>query len=1049
MPWDAKIEVAGGQVVHPDDPHPGFRKADDPTAIDLNVVLKLVNAALVDVNAQARDELGDAVAPIKPYTVELHGGWICIIDSEEGDLAKSGFNDPLFIVREYLENILDAVSYQVSFTKSVQSQATASPAAASAGGSAAVVATPSTPINGVLFETGKTALTRLRRAPDSQMASAAHISNFSHPGLFPHRQFNFTGGLGCGDFFQIFESASDKRISLSRGTAGEPGKELFVKIINKDNKLRDEKIIDSEFNDNIKKINPKIDKDIKIIPKNLRDTLFSYKNNFWMFKNRNSYIWIPKNTGNYYFDRNVYTGFLEFQREVEGGGGTSPLKTSGQPTFRKAEFAGQADSCCYYVQNNALVSKPYKAASPPRGGGGAMRSDAIGEADYRWSGDPGLAYALEFDMEKRLDGKFDEKDGWYSAFKSPAIEPKTPVNPEDNQSVFEVEYYKKFNKFPELKKNYPFETIPLRPRVFNKALIGESYKKRKGEWSWETMRRDPIALKGAKYDRDSAGTVMSAAFKAIGVDRDDAEAWASATEFAQGVLEKSASAKLRWVKNAQDNGLRFWPDQAPDVESKDHKPGAAAAAGAEMEDDAPDQKPAPAAAGAKGVRAPDEKAKAAKLAEAEASLRTAQEWCHLIGHGDGGTEEYGNFVGGSEHCNTEQLAIETGQRTARKSYNVNLYGKVTAYLFDSRDLKSGTRKLLTEEIGFAGALGLQGRPQSGPAPAAAPAASAAPAAVSRDAAAPLGLLEQIGALVQSIGEFGRVYDTVEKVAANYESDPIYKCLLNARRPDAKSRGWLPTLEEYQRFLLNYKTYPDSDLKKLAKFRKNIIDQLKNIKSNHVPLGDFIRYKIFIKGKNDENIKIFDHIYDAQKESFDYNEYKLLETTVRRVVAGAAAPEDSGTLRSGNKRKGARTVENGGDRVKRLKPNPASASGSSGDQPAPNAGQGSTAADSKTEAADPRTMYASSINTKIAARWASELKVAPPPTRAASAAAAAVAAAAKAKPVYTFPYAQPKAKPAAAPAAASTSTASGSKTQAKRLPAAAAAAAAAAGMDEKE
>lgn len=43
-------------------------------------------------------------------------------------------------------------------------------------------------------------------------------------------------------------------------------------------------------------------------------------------------------------------------------------------------------------------------------------------------------------------------------------------------------------------------------------------------------------------------------------------------------------------------------------------------------------------------------------------LPTNQEWCHLRGHGDGGEESPGNFVSGSFHCNTEQLAIETGQR---------------------------------------------------------------------------------------------------------------------------------------------------------------------------------------------------------------------------------------------------------------------------------------------------------------------------------------------------------------------------------------------------
>lgn len=39
-----------------------------------------------------------------------------------------------------------------------------------------------------------------------------------------------------------------------------------------------------------------------------------------------------------------------------------------------------------------------------------------------------------------------------------------------------------------------------------------------------------------------------------------------------------------------------------------------------------------------------------------------QDWCHLWGHGDGGSEVLHNFVAGSKYCNTEQLAIESAQR---------------------------------------------------------------------------------------------------------------------------------------------------------------------------------------------------------------------------------------------------------------------------------------------------------------------------------------------------------------------------------------------------
>lgn len=62
-------------------------------------------------------------------------------------------------------------------------------------------------------------------------------------------------------------------------------------------------------------------------------------------------------------------------------------------------------------------------------------------------------------------------------------------------------------------------------------------------------------------------------------------------------------------------------------------------------------------------------------------LPTDQEWCHIQGHGDGGTERLGNFVSGSFHCNTEQLAIESGQRITTQSLprgRFKLYS--TAYL---------------------------------------------------------------------------------------------------------------------------------------------------------------------------------------------------------------------------------------------------------------------------------------------------------------------------------------------------------------------------------
>lgn len=55
---------------------------------------------------------------------------------------------------------------------------------------------------------------------------------------------------------------------------------------------------------------------------------------------------------------------------------------------------------------------------------------------------------------------------------------------------------------------------------------------------------------------------------------------------------------------------------------------------------------------------------------------TVFEWCHLIGHGDGGAENAPNFVAGTHYANTNQLAIEV----ARRAQGDNFRLKVTAYV---------------------------------------------------------------------------------------------------------------------------------------------------------------------------------------------------------------------------------------------------------------------------------------------------------------------------------------------------------------------------------
>jgi len=68
-----------------------------------------------------------------------------------------------------------------------------------------------------------------------------------------------------------------------------------------------------------------------------------------------------------------------------------------------------------------------------------------------------------------------------------------------------------------------------------------------------------------------------------------------------------------------------------------------------------------------------------------------QEWCHLVGHGDTGTDEPDNLVAGSHYANTEQLAMETAARAIRNLVKKNdvpvrVLLKVTAYLHDETNI---------------------------------------------------------------------------------------------------------------------------------------------------------------------------------------------------------------------------------------------------------------------------------------------------------------------------------------------------------------------------
>ena len=176
-------------------------------------------------------------------------------------------------------------------------------------------------------------------------------------------------------------------------------------------------------------------------------------------------------------------------------------------------------------------------------------------------------------------------------------------------------------------------------------------------------------------------------------------------------------------------------------------------------------------------------------------LRTDQEWCHLYGHGDGGTEKFENFVSGSKHCNTEQLAIETGQRIGRKQ---GLEARITAYLVPN----TGTmKKIDADKV--------------------------------KDLRSPKDLSKLFnddGSPNKSIVE---IYESIQNLSLSQER------------------------------------------------KKEILDHLIPF-----PVAKTMRYKIYHKLPNGRYQKLFDHQYDAQSESFNYHEFKILQYAVRRAISKA-------------------------------------------------------------------------------------------------------------------------------------------------------------------
>jgi hypothetical protein len=514
-------------------------------------------------------------------------------------------------------------------------------------------------------------------------------------------------------------------------------------------------------------------------------------------------------------------------------------KRNDDETKRVKELAHQA-ACelpkgnyhCFYHDNGGTLMGHISAVNIGEGGRGSsgypMRADKVNEVNYRWlidlpNGNPNFPLAKLWSYLFELNPDF-----LVTLANPPAIQKNRTTNtpdafyptnwPYDKGAEFThpvtginsfIQYYKTFNPSA-TKRNNPSQN-PFPPRITNPNIAGYDYKfeiktieisvklDNTGYRVWKKFNASgqDLTLGFNENERVDAGKTMAEALsdfhvypsmKASGITPKITDSKLSATSFAKYVVGQlnDEAVKVQW--------------------RKDNKLNADAVVNA-------------------------------------SSLRTDQEWCHLFGHGDGGPEELGNFVSGSKHCNTEQLAIETGQRRVSqnddfKTEQSKLKARITAYLIPNVGTWVTGRTYTQDELNKT-------------------------------------LLTSITDVTVKDKQ-SEFFEKVPDVSPDQHRLKLKKDGSDQIDEDALRTAFKALSDEISN--------PASDAnkkKQLFQFRHNL--EIKFFM--YLPIARWMRYKLYYDG-----LKVFDHIYDAQSESINLHECQILDYMVERALYIAMGKE---------------------------------------------------------------------------------------------------------------------------------------------------------------
>ncbi|EPG75131.1 hypothetical protein LEP1GSC058_0061 [Leptospira fainei serovar Hurstbridge str. BUT 6] len=361
------------------------------------------------------------------------------------------------------------------------------------------------------------------------------------------------------------------------------------------------------------------------------------------------------------------------------------LKSVNMGALIKSIPANLANKTPYYWVDQAGTLAAILGRFIPNIGGGGVggrgRADNVDENVSIWSGNQFIAYAIGLPIETK-DQSAIISSGADRVFKtntpSATYEPDALLSKSEDAKIYGIiknktvpNIKKSLNKFPPIfyfkrfkgadakRKNKPLAGYDP-PRVFESPIKNFKYigkqlltkKKMKGGEAAkvtpgvklshkQSMERENAGtvmgkfLYNKKFKKDQSGDVLKTGYDAYFAQNNPGNSGSSlpATDFTDYLAQKDQILKTKI--------LDLYKDATPYFKNLVVPKG-----------------------GAQALR-----------------VITDQEWCHLYGHGDGGPDIPENFVSGSKHCNTEQLAIETGQRKRKID---GLTAKITAYLLPAQ-----------------------------------------------------------------------------------------------------------------------------------------------------------------------------------------------------------------------------------------------------------------------------------------------------------------------------------------------------------------------------